>query len=165
MESQTVYSKHMHFNGRKKWRLEYLGTLGIMGVDGPLNLLCFGEFSFHTHFNLRPVKLCIPAPIYLRLKLSISYWNNSSNQCIDCKTDSARWIIVRVPSKHVGAGKSECHATIILWKWAYNGCVMLTLPSPHVFPWHLLDYPEQRKMDYGMLVPVRTRVDLRRRNQ
>ena len=43
------YSKHMYFRWKVKWRLEDLGTLGIMGETAPLeNLLHFlqrvGEF-------------------------------------------------------------------------------------------------------------------------
>ena len=33
---ETDYSKHTHFRWKIKWRLEHLGTLGIMGEVAPL---------------------------------------------------------------------------------------------------------------------------------
>ena len=32
---ETDYSKHTHFRWKIKWRLEHLGTLGIMGETVP----------------------------------------------------------------------------------------------------------------------------------
>ena len=57
---ETDYSKHTYFRWKVKWRLEYLGALGIMGDTAPLNvslLLTYKEGTVPRNIYSKDLRL------------------------------------------------------------------------------------------------------------
>ena len=57
---ETDYSKHKHFQWKIKWRLEYLGTLGIMSETAPLIISCPSGGPLHVQGILGTVGKMMP---------------------------------------------------------------------------------------------------------
>ena len=75
---KTDYSKHTYFRWKIKWRLEHLGTLGIMVIKAPLKIR---SRSFETHLEftsgskygklLKLMLAALTSPVNLKTSLQL----------------------------------------------------------------------------------------------